>query len=63
MPTLDTILNWIIPPLAVLFFLWIFYKSLKGPLGGLGRAIRGIFGWIGGKARGEEEPVGSIIYE
>lgn len=53
MVTLDSILNWTIPPLAVLFFVWVFYKSLQGPLGGLGAGIRSIFQAI---FRRREEP-------
>jgi len=39
--TLDSILNWIIPPGIIIFFLAFMYKQLKEPLDGF-------FGWVKG---------------
>lgn len=62
--SLDKFLNWTIPPLAVMFFLWVFYKALKGPFGGIGDGIRRIIDYVRG-GREEEFDVYSppIQYE
>ena len=39
--TLDSILNWVMPTLIIVFFLGLFYVKLKEPADML-------FGWIGG---------------
>lgn len=58
MVNLDVILNWTIPPLAVLFFLWIFYKALHRPFEGIGEGIKKIISYIKGD---EEEFEGSPL--
>lgn len=59
--TFDSILNWLMPILIIVFFVGLFYIKLKEPADML-------FGWIGGGLKnilisGKEKATESIIME
>lgn len=63
MGTLDSILNFVIPPMIFVFVAWILYKAFKPMLEGLGGLFKKIFDKIKGESDDALSVEGYIEYE